>query len=300
MKLEQLLKKFAGMAGIENQKELTDFLEANKDALQVEFPDVAVNLITENVLSMTDAQNNGKLKTHYAGLLFNGLEQGAKERALALGLSQEKIDEINKTTQATGQRINAYFEAAKELLESAKKGGKGNAEFEKQLAEEQKKYLEFEKQSKQQLADMENRHTGEIENFAWDGKISTVQINDAYSDPEIRNLAVKKAVQKEIDKVGGVLKFNKETRSWDIVQKDNPEMKVVSGGKVLDFETVFPLALQSDKLLKTAQSGGTGGGDSSKSFTGFNPDPGSNEPAIPSYVMNSLGSANKPVELPQQ
>jgi len=299
MKLEQLLKKFAGMAGIENQKELTDFLEANKDALQVEFPDVAVNLITENVLSMTDAQNNGKLKTHYAGLLFNGLEQGAKERALALGLSQEKIDEINKTTQATGQRINAYFEAAKELLESAKKGGKGNAEFEKQLAEEQKKYLEFEKQSKQQLADLENRHTGEIENFAWGTKVSNVKINAAIPD-YLRTDAVKGAVQKEVEKLGGVLKFNKETRSWDIVQKDNPEMKVVSGGKVLDFETIFPLSLQTHKLLETADPGGTGPKPGpSNPFTGL-PNSGSNEPAIPSYVMNSLGSANKPVELPQQ
>lgn len=295
MKLEQLLKKFAGMAGIESQKELTDFLEANKDALQVEFPDVAVNLITDKVMTFETAKNNPDLKKHYAGLLYSGLEQGAKERALALGLSQEKIDEINSSTQATGQRINGYLEAAKELLD--KKGSsKGNAEFEKQLADEQKKFIEFQNQTKQQIADLENRHTGEIENFAWGTKVSGVKINAAIPD-YLRTDAVKGAVLKEVEKLGGILKFNKDSQTWDIVQKDNPEMKVVSGGKVLDFETIFPLSLQSHKLLETGGAGGGDNKDQGKTFTGFN-DSGSKEPAIPGYVQNSFGGANKPVELP--
>jgi len=296
MKLEQLLKKFAGMAGIESQKELTDFLEANKDALQVEFPDVAVNLITDKVMTIETAKNNPELKKHYAGLLYSGLEQGAKERALALGLSQEKIDEINSSTQATGQRINGYLEAAKELFD--KKGSsKGNAEFEKQLADEQKKFIEYQNLTKQQIADLESRHTSEIENFAWGTKVSGVKINAAIPD-YLRTDAVKGAVLKEVEKLGGILKFNKDSQTWDIVQKDNPEMKVVNSGKVLDFETIFPLSLQSHKLLETADPGGTGSKpDPSKPFTGFQ-DPGSKEPAIPSYVLNSLGGANKPVELP--
>ena len=298
MKLEQLLKKFAGMAGIETQKELTDFLEANKDALQVEFPDVAVNLITDKVMTFETAKNNPDLKKHYAGLLYSGLEQGAKERALALGLSQEKIDEINSSTQATGQRINGYLEAAKELLDK-KQSGKSTSEVEKLLAEEQRKYMEFEKTTKAQLDELSNKHSGEIENFAWDGKISSVKINSAFSDPEIRAMAVRKAVQKEVDKIGGVLKFNRETRSWDIMQKDTPDMKLVKDGKVLDFETIFPLALQSDKLLETADPGGTGKPDPTKPFTGFQ-DPGSNQQALPGYVQNSFGSANKAVEIPTQ
>jgi len=258
MKLEQLLKKFAGMAGIESQKELTDFLEANKDALQVEFPDVAVNLITDKVMTFETAKNNPDLKKHYAGLLYSGLEQGAKERALALGLSQEKIDEINQSTQATGQRINLYLEAAKELLETTKKSSKGNAEFEKLLADEQKKFIEFQNQTKGQIAELETKHLNQIENFAWGQKVSGVKINAAIPD-YLRTDAVKGAVQKEVEKLGGILKFNRETQTWDIRQKDNPEMNVVLGGKVLDFATIYPLALQSDKLLETAVPGGIGG-----------------------------------------
>ncbi len=297
MKLSQLLKKFAGMAGIESQKELTDFIEANKDAMELDFPDVAVNLITDKVLTLETAKNNTDLKKHYAGLLFGGLEQGAKERAIALGLSQEKINEINESTQATGQRINLYFEAAKDLFESVKKSGKGNDEFAKQLADEQKKLIEFQNQTKAQIAEIESKHLGEIENFAWQTRVNGVKIKEAIPD-YLRTDAVKGALKSEVEKLGGQLKFNRETQSWDLVQKENPEMKVVKDGKILDFETIFPLSLQSRNLLEVAGTGGTDPANPGKQpFTPLSGG-GSNPQALPDYVQKSLNSANVAIDLP--
>lgn len=293
MKLVQLLKKFAGMAGLENQKEINDFLETNKDSLELDFPDLAVNLMNEKLMTLETAKNNDAVRKHYAGMIFSGLEEGATERAMKL-IGQDKINEINKSTDSTGKRINLYLEAANETLESAKKGSKSNPEFEKQLAEEQKKLIDYQNQVKAQILDIENKHLSEVEGFAWGNKISGVKINEAYSDPEIRNLAVKKAVQKEVEKRGGVLKFNRATQSWDIVQKDNPEMKVVDGGKILDFDSIFPLALQSDKLLVETPAGGASGGTPGTPFTS----PlggGTTQQDLPTYVNKSFGSADRPV-----
>jgi hypothetical protein len=105
MKVINLIKSLAKNAGIENQKELSEFLEANKESLDgLDLPDIAGNLLQENLMSEEVAKTKLSLKTHFAGLLFAGIEQGARERAKEAGISDEEISAIEDQQAAQEQQ----------------------------------------------------------------------------------------------------------------------------------------------------------------------------------------------------
>ena len=67
MKLTNLIKTLAKQAGIETQKDLNEFLEANKESLEsLEVPDIAGNLMQENLWNEEVAKTKGTLKKHFA------------------------------------------------------------------------------------------------------------------------------------------------------------------------------------------------------------------------------------------
>ncbi len=297
MKLTSLLKTLAKQAGIETQKDLNDFLETNKESLEaLELPDVTGNLMQENLWNEEVAKTKGTLKKHFAGLLFPGIEQGAKERAIEAGLTNEEVIQIHQSTQDSGQRVNSYIEALKSKLSNAGKNGKGSDEIMKQIQELQTKAIEIERAKNDEINSLKSNFNSRIEDFAWKNEVSKVKWNKAIPE-SVRSMALKEAIRTEVEKENGKLIFDPERQTWEIVNSADPTMKVSKAGKILDYNTLFPLALQEHKLLDIEPSGGAVGANPGNPF--FVPSQGQGNSPIPEYVQRSLGSANKPIDFSQ-
>lgn len=297
MKLTNLIKTLAKQAGIETQKDLNEFLEANKESLEsLELPDIAGNLMQENLWNEEVAKTKGTLKKHFAGLLFPGIEQGAKERAIEAGLTPEEVIQIHQSTQDSGQRVNSYIEALKSKLSNAGKNSKGNEEIMKQIQELQTKAIEIERVKNDEINSLKSSFNSRIEDLAWKNEVSKVKWNKAIPE-SVRSMALKEAIRIEVEKENGRLVFDDERQTWEIVNSADPTMKVSKAGKILDYNTLFPLALQEHKLLDIEPSGGAVGSNSGNPF--FVPSQGQGNSQIPEYIQKSLGSANKPIDFSQ-
>ena len=110
-------------------------------------------------------------------------------------------------------------------------------------------------------------------------------------------MALKEAIRIEVEKENGRLVFDDERQTWEIVNSADPTMKVSKAGKILDYNTLFPLALQEHKLLDIEPTGGAAGSNSGNPF--FVPSQGQGNSQIPEYIQKSLGSANKPIDFSQ-
>jgi hypothetical protein len=297
MKLTSLLKTLAKQAGIETQKDLNDFLETNKESLEaLELPDVTGNLMQENLWNEEVAKTKGTLKKHFAGLLFPGIEQGAKERAIEAGLTNEEVIQIHQSTQDSGQRVNSYIEALKSKLSNSSKNAKGSDEIMKQIQELQTKAIEIERAKNDEINSLKSNFNSRIEDFAWKNEVSKVKWNKAIPE-SVRSMALKEAIRTEVEKENGKLIFDPERQIWEIVNSADPTMKVSKAGKILDYNTLFPLALQEHKLLDIEPTGGAAGSNSGNPF--FVPSQGQGNSQIPEHVQRSLGSANKPIDFSQ-
>jgi len=297
MKLTSLLKTLAKQAGIETQKDLNEFLETNKESLEaLELPDVTGNLMQENLWNEEVAKTKGTLKKHFAGLLFPGIEQGAKERAIEAGLTNEEVIQIHQSTQDSGQRVNSYIEALKSKLSNSSKNAKGSDEIMKQIQELQTKAIEIERAKNDEINSLKSNFNSRIEDFAWKNEVSKVKWNKAIPE-SVRSMALKEAIRTEVEKENGKLIFDPERQSWEIVNGADPTMKVSKAGKILDYNTLFPLALQEHKLLDIEPSGGAVGANPGNPF--FVPSQGQGNSQIPEHVQRSLGSANKPIDFSQ-
>lgn len=297
MKLTNLIKTLAKQAGIETQKDLNEFLEANKESLEsLELPDIAGNLMQENLWNEEVAKTKGTLKKHFAGLLFPGIEQGAKERAIEAGLTPEEVIQIHQSTQDSGQRVNSYIEALKSKLSNAGKNSKGNEEIMKQIQELQTKAIEIERVKNDEINSLKSSFNSRIEDLAWKNEVSKVKWNKAIPE-SVRSMALKEAIRIEVEKENGRLVFDDERQTWEIVNSADPTMKVSKAGKILDYNTLFPLALQEHKLLDIEPTGGAVGSNSGNPF--FVPSQGQGNSQIPEYIQKSLGSANKPIDFSQ-
>lgn len=297
MKLTNLIKTLAKQAGIETQKDLNEFLEANKESLEsLEVPDIAGNLMQENLWNEEVAKTKGTLKKHFAGLLFPGIEQGAKERAIEAGLTPEEVIQIHQSTQDSGQRVNSYIEALKSKLSNAGKNSKGNEEIMKQIQELQTKAIEIERSKNDEINSLKSSFNSRIEDLAWKNEVSKVKWNKAIPE-SVRSMALKEAIRIEVEKENGRLVFDDERQTWEIVNSADPTMKVSKAGKILDYNTLFPLALQEHKLLDIEPTGGAVGSNSGNPF--FVPSQGQGNSQIPEYIQKSLGSANKPIDFSQ-
>jgi len=297
MKLTSLLKTLAKQAGIETQKDLNDFLETNKESLEaLELPDVTGNLMQENLWNEEVAKTKGTLKKHFAGLLFPGIEQGAKERAIEAGLTNEEVIQIHQSTQDSGQRVNSYIEALKSKLSNSSKNAKGSDEIMKQIQELQTKAIEIERAKNEEINSLKSNFNSRIEDFAWKNEVSKVKWNKAIPE-SVRSMALKEAIRTEVEKENGKLIFDPERQTWEIVNSADPTMKVSKAGKILDYNTLFPLALQEHKLLDIEPIGGAVGSNSGNPF--FVPSQGQGNSQIPEHVQRSLGSANKPIDFSQ-
>jgi hypothetical protein len=296
MKIADFLKRQAKSAGIESQKELEAFLEANKEKLaDLDIPDVAVNFIVDNLWNVEVAKTKDELKKHFAGQMLPGIEQGAMERAKAMGVSDSKIAEIHAETQSSGKRVNLYLEAANEILKEAGKKQKGSEEFMRQIQEEQNKILALEKSKADEINSLKSKYESQFEDLTWQNEIGKVKWNKAIPE-DIRSIALKNAINKEVEKSGGKLVFDADKRTFNIVNANDASMQVSKDGKILDYQTLFPLALQEHKLLDVEVPGGAGNPNPGNPF--FVPPTGGqgNETKIPEYILNSLGSANKAVD----
>jgi hypothetical protein len=297
MKLTNLIKTLAKQAGIETQKDLNEFLEANKESLEsLELPDIAGNLMQENLWNEEVAKTKGTLKKHFAGLLFPGIEQGAKERAIEAGLTPDEVIQIHQSTQDSGQRVNSYIEALKSKLSNAGKNSKGNEEIMKQIQELQTKAIEIERSKNDEINSLKSSFNSRIEDLAWKNEVSKVKWNKAIPE-SVRSMALKEAIRIEVEKENGRLVFDDERQTWEIVNSADPTMKVSKAGKILDYNTLFPLALQEHKLLDIEPTGGAVVGNSGNPF--FVPSQGQGNSQIPEYIQKSLGSANKPIDFSQ-
>jgi hypothetical protein len=297
MKLTNLIKTLAKQAGIETQKDLNEFLEANKESLEsLELPDIAGNLMQENLWNEEVAKTKGTLKKHFAGLLFPGIEQGAKERAIEAGLTPEEVIQIHQSTQDSGQRVNSYIEALKSKLSNAGKNSKGNEEIMKQIQELQTKAIEIERVKNDEINSLKSSFNSRIEDLAWKNEVGKVKWNKAIPE-SVRSMALKEAIRIEVEKENGRLVFDDERQTWEIVNSADPTMKVSKAGKILDYNTLFPLALQEHKLLDIEPTGGAVGSNSGNPF--FVPSQGQGNSQIPEYIQKSLGSANKPIDFSQ-
>ena len=297
MKLTNLIKTLAKQAGIETQKDLNEFLETNKESLEsLEVPDIAGNLMQENLWNEEVAKTKGTLKKHFAGLLFPGIEQGAKERAIEAGLTPEEVIQIHQSTQDSGQRVNSYIEALKSKLSNAGKNSKGNEEIMKQIQELQTKAIEIERSKNDEINSLKSSFNSRIEDLAWKNEVSKVKWNKAIPE-SVRSMALKEAIRIEVEKENGRLVFDDERQTWEIVNSADPTMKVSKAGKILDYNTLFPLALQEHKLLDIEPTGGAVVGNSGNPF--FVPSQGQGNSQIPEYIQKSLGSANKPIDFSQ-
>jgi hypothetical protein len=104
------------------------------------------------------------------------------------------------------------------------------------------------------------------------------------------------AIQKEVEKENGKLLYDSEKKQWKIVNAADPTLPVSKAGKILDYETIFPLALQEHKLLDIEPAGGAGGTiPGTKPFMGI-PNPQGTDQVIPDYILKSLGSANNAID----
>jgi hypothetical protein len=297
MKLTNLIKTLAKQAGIETQKDLNEFLEANKESLEsLELPDIAGNLMQENLWNEEVAKTKGTLKKHFAGLLFPGIEQGAKERAIEAGLTNEEVIQIHQSTQDSGQRVNSYIEALKSKLSNAGKNAKGSDEIMKQIQELQTKAIEIERVKNDEINSLKSSFNSRIEDLAWKNEVGKVKWNKAIPE-SVRSMALKEAIRIEVEKENGRLVFDDERQTWEIVNSADPTMKVSKAGKILDYNTLFPLALQEHKLLDIEPTGGAVGSNSGNPF--FVPSQGQGNSQIPEYIQKSLGSANKPIDFSQ-
>jgi hypothetical protein len=130
---------------------------------------------------------------------------------------------------------------------------------------------------------------------AMDGTYSVYDSMDLIPE-DIRSIALKNAINKEVEKSGGKLVFDADKRTFNIVNANDASMQVSKDGKILDYQTLFPLALQEHKLLDIEVPGGAGNPNPGNPF--FVPPTGGqgNEPKIPEYILSSLGSANKAVD----
>lgn len=297
MKLTNLIKTLAKQAGIETQKDLNEFLEANKESLEsLELPDIAGNLMQENLWNEEVAKTKGSLKKHFAGLLFPGIEQGAKERAIEAGLTPEEVIQIHQSTQDSGQRVNSYIEALKSKLSNASKNSKGNEEIMKQIQELQTKAIEIERVKNDEINSLKSSFNSRIEDLAWKNEVAKIKWNKAIPE-SVRLMALKEGFRIEAEKENGRLIFDDDGQTWEVVNSADPTMKVSKSGKILDYNTLFPLVLQEHKLLDIEPSGGAVGSNSGNPF--FVPSQGQGNSQIPEYIQKSLGSANKPIDFSQ-
>jgi lipoprotein-anchoring transpeptidase ErfK/SrfK len=294
MKVFNLIKSLAKNAGIENQKELADFLEANKESLDgLDLPDIAGNLLQENLMSEDVAKTKLSLKNYFAGMLYSGIEQGAKEEAKASGVTEDEIIEIHNSTKNSGERIKLYIQSLNKKLQNAGKNSKTSEEITKQIQDAQNKYIEIEKLKNEEITTLKTKYESEFENMAWNSEIGKVKWNPAIPE-SVRSMALRNAIQKEAEKENGKLIFDQEKRTWKIVNAADQTLPVSKAGKILDYESLFPLALQSEKLLDETPPGGAGGGNPGTNRIPFQglPNPGGTNEVIPEYVLKSLGSAN--------
>jgi hypothetical protein len=252
----------------------------------------------DNLWNVEVAKTKDELKKHFAGQMLPGIEQGAMERAKAMGVSDAKIAEIHAETQSSGKRVNLYLEAANEILKESGKKQKGSEEFMRQIQEEQNKVLALEKSKADEITALKSKYESQFEDLTWENEVSKIQWNDSIPI-DLRPMALKMALGKDAEKAGGKLIFDPEKRSFNIVNANDPAMQVSKDGKILDYQSLLPLSLQEHKLLKVE----SGGADNQRSGNPFFVPPQNgqgNETKIPEYILNSLGSANKAVDFSKQ
>jgi hypothetical protein len=289
MKLSALLKTLAKNAGIESQKDLSEFIEANKDSLELDFPDVAANLISENLLSMDVAKNSLDLKNYFLGKSLPGIEQSAMEEAIEQGLTPEKIAEIHKETPSTGKRITLYLKALNDVHKSNGKA-KPNDEILKQIQELQLKAADIEKVKNEEINGLKSKFNSQLEDYTWQSEVAKIKWNK-YIPEDLRPMALKNAIEKEVAKHNGKLIFDPETRQYNIVNSADPAVGVSANGKVLDYATIFPLALQEHKLLDVETPGGAGSDNPGTNPFSGNPKPeGTKLTSFEQKAINGLNS----------
>lgn len=266
-------------SGITGNADLEKILTDNKDAFDaIEIPPLAVNLFSENLMSIEQAKNNETLKAHYHGQLGGGIDSNVMDFFKANEILEPGDLEELKSIKSTGQKVSKALEKMFGKLADAKKQASksGTVEANQKVQELELQIANLKGEYEGKISEVESRYKSKLEN-EWIKSNTAFDWSDAYP-VETRVPVYQTLLQKELDSLGAKLVYNHETGKPEIVSATDPTLKVFPGGKELLFSDIHVATLQKNKLMKEA---GAGGG---------NPNPSN----TPSFTPPSGGGGNTP------
>jgi len=298
MTLRDFLNHQGKRAGLGDDSDFAMMLSASSLG-EIEIPEPIAQKFESNLLTLDIAKNNLDLKTHFIRNYMMGYDEELVALAKNSPLPGEAIEEI-KQTKNSGDKVKLAFKHLNDLVDKAgKNSSKGQSEeYVAKIAEAQAKLDEAVKKSQSDIASIESKYVGRMQDLWEKAQLAGIAWNDSIPE-SARVPAYKAVISDKLNSIGGKVLFDPETNNARIVNSKDDSLPLVVNGKEFGYSDLQALVLQEHKLLKEP---GTNGGSSSvanfgtQSFTPGRTGVGTPQ-KLPTYLTSALAdiadTANK-------
>lgn len=214
IKLWEFLKELADKAGIpETDPALTEAL-ALEQGNAIEIPETVASRINQNLLSITDANNDHpKVKKHYFGEFMANVDRGLETLYEVLELSSDVVAKLN-TERSSTKRIGLLGEVLKETIEEkTAAGGKPNERVQsmQRTIDDLNEKLRIEKEARTKEAD---EHKKALTDYKTTNKLTGkyAGVKTVYDNlpADVRNTTIDTLVRNELQDSEVVLVLNED------------------------------------------------------------------------------------------
>lgn len=228
IKMRDFIKSISENIGLED----LEFINSIPD--EVEAPENFNDLFHSNYLTVSAAKNNPDIAKYFKGRHLGTVDSHLK----AIFKDNDLMDDYNSLEEEkdTLERLKKSFEIVKSKNQSS--GGDDKwKEKEKQLKDAIQKLNDEIKQKTEAIEETENKT-----NQKWESKffglklrdrLSTKKLTESYDFDDVSLLTTQK-----LNSLPYIYKLN-ENDTYDVYDKENPEIRVHKDGKPVSFESII-------------------------------------------------------------
>lgn len=253
MKLLDLLSPLFDQAEVSFLKE-----EKGKEIVtkigDLEIDDETAQKISDNLIGLKAAYNNPKIKAQHVKQFLIGTEAKLEAKIKESGLDEATQLEIIGE-QRFNDRVEKFLDAMhKKTLEPAK----GVDGIQKKYSEAMAELEELKKSHipKTELENVLGQWDTERQDSALFSQISQFNWSESFQ-PNFRLPVFKMALEQKLNAIGAKSVYDKETKSFKLVQKESPDLEYFdSKNKKVTFEELSKDIAFENKFLSTAPANG--------------------------------------------
>jgi hypothetical protein len=294
MNLKEFLISQGKRAGLGDNQDFQMMVSASS-LNDIEVPETIANQFNSSLMDSEIAKANPDLKKHFIGNYMMGYDQEVEAMAKEYGLPLEAVQEI-RSTKNSGDKVKLAFKHLKSLEDAAKKSSsKGQSEeYVSQIAAAQKKLDDTLAQAEAEKRALESKYVGKMQSLWEQAQLSGVQWNDSIPDAA-RIPSYNAVMAQKMNELGGMVVFDAESYSGNVVNANDPSLPLVINGKSLAYKDVQALVLQENKLLRETGNGGSSS-TSQQGTNGYVPPTKGTSTPLPSYVTGALAEISATAE----